>query len=159
MLDPLVGAVEVVADRGADPGHLAGGDRGADARAADEDAALGPALLDRLADLARLVRVVDAHGVGVGAEVDHLVPGERLEHGFAQVDAAVVERDRDLHRTSTRAILPSSNVKRIGQRAPVGLDARDRVAVAGAPRSPSIVHRGQLALERRTPARRSRRTP
>jgi hypothetical protein len=30
------------------------------------------------------------------------------------VGAAVVERGRDLHRTSTRAIFPSSNVNRIG---------------------------------------------
>ena len=39
-----------MADRGADPGQLAGRDRRADARAADEDAALGVAALDRLAD-------------------------------------------------------------------------------------------------------------
>ena len=69
-------------------------------------AALGLAALNRLADLARLVGVVDPHRVGVGAEVDHLVPGERLEHRVAQVHAAVVERDRDLHRTSTRRSCP-----------------------------------------------------
>ena len=43
VLDALVRRVGVVADRGADPGELAGRDRGADARAADEDAALGVA--------------------------------------------------------------------------------------------------------------------
>ena len=64
--------------------------------------------------ISRLVGVVDPHRVGVGAEVEHLVPGDRFEHGVTQVNAAVVEGDRDLHRTSTRAILPSSNVKRIG---------------------------------------------
>ena len=59
MLDALVRGVGVVADGGADAGELAGGDRGADARAADEDPALGPATLERLAELARLVGVVD----------------------------------------------------------------------------------------------------
>ncbi len=55
------------------------------------------AALDRLADLARLVRVVDADGVAVGAEVDHVVAGERLEDRLAEVDAAMVERDGDPH--------------------------------------------------------------
>ena len=53
--------------------------------------------LDRLADLARLVRVVDPDLGGVGAEVDHLVARERLEDRLAQGDAAVVESDGDLH--------------------------------------------------------------
>ena len=53
--------------------------------------------LDRLAELARLVGVVDPHRVGVGAEVDHLVRDERLEDRVAQMHAAVVERDRDVH--------------------------------------------------------------
>ena len=77
VLDALVRGVDVVADRGADARELAGGDRGADARAADEDPALGVAALDRLAQLARLVRVVDPLGVRVGAEVDDPV-AERL---------------------------------------------------------------------------------
>ena len=100
MLDALVRGVDVVADRGADPRELAGGDRGADARAADEDAPLGLAGQDRLAELARLVRVVDPDGVGVGAEVDGLVaePVELLENPLAELHPAVVERDRDLHR-------------------------------------------------------------
>ena len=90
-----------MADRGADAGELAGGDRSADARAADEDPALGVAALDRLAELARLVRVVDPLGVRVGAEVDDLV-AERcdlLEHALAQLHASMVECDRDLHRS------------------------------------------------------------
>ena len=62
--------------------------------------------LDRLAELARLVRIVDPDRVGVGAEVDDLVPDERLEHRVAQVHAAMVESDGELHRTSTRAICP-----------------------------------------------------
>ena len=128
-----------MADRRADPGQLAGGDRRADAGAADEHGALGLAALDRLADLARLVGVVDPDRVGVGAEVDHLVPDKRLEHRVAQVHAAVVERDGDLHRTSTRAILPSSKVKRIGSDAAVRAHARDRVAV--------VAHLDRLELQ------------
>src|SRR5215217_7332757 len=115
VLDALVRAVGVVADRGADAEDLAGGDRGTNARAADEDPALGLALPDHLAELAGLVGVVAAERGGVGSEVADLVPRERIEHRPPEMDAAVVERHRDLHRTSTRAIFPSSNVKRIGR--------------------------------------------
>ena len=119
--------------------------------------ALGVAALDRLADLARLVGVVDPHRVGVGAEVDHVVPGERLEHRVAQVDAAVVERDRDLHRTSTRAILPSSNVKRSGSIRPSACTMRDRVAVV--PHLDRLeLHRRQLALDAEPRRDKRRRT-
>jgi hypothetical protein len=80
VLDALVRAVDVVADRRADACQLAGGDRRADARAADEDASLGSPVLDHLTELTRLVRVVDPHRVGIGAEVDHVVHDERLEN-------------------------------------------------------------------------------
>ena len=55
------------------------------------------AVADRVADLARLVGVVDAHRVRVGAEIDDVVRLERLQNRLAQMDAAVVEGDRDLH--------------------------------------------------------------
>src|SRR5690242_446895 len=61
VLDALVGAVGVVADRRPDPCLLARGDGGADAGPADEHGPLGVAALNRLADLARLVRVVEAN--------------------------------------------------------------------------------------------------
>src|SRR3954470_10667873 len=79
VLDPLVCAVRVVADRRANALELASRDRRAYAGAADEDASLCPPALDRLAELACLVGVVDADGVGVGAEVDHLMPAVRVE--------------------------------------------------------------------------------
>jgi hypothetical protein len=63
----------VVADRRPDAGELAGGNRRADARPAHEHRAFRVAALDRLADLPRLVGIVDPHRIGVGAEVDHLV--------------------------------------------------------------------------------------
>ena len=101
VLDALVRRVDVVADRRADPGDLAGGDRGADARAADEDAALARAPRGSPSPtLARLVRVVDAHRVGVDAEVDRLVAArrDRLED---RARAACTPRwskpTRDLH--------------------------------------------------------------
>src|SRR5215207_3461879 len=96
-----VGRIRVVTDRGADAGELAGGDRGADARAADEDAALRASVLNRLAELARLVRIVDPLRVRVGAEVDGLVAPllELVEDALAQLHAAVVERDGDPHAT------------------------------------------------------------
>ena len=102
MLDALVGGVDVVADRRADAGELAGGDARADAGAADQHAALGVAGEDRLADLARLVRIVDSHGVGVRPEVDDVVTERRelLEHALPQLDAAVVERDGHPHTAS-----------------------------------------------------------
>src|SRR5437870_4462338 len=97
VLDTLVRAVGVVADRGADPRELAGGDRGADAGAADDDPALGVAGDDRPADLSRLVGVVDPHPRIVGAEVEHVVRSHRLEHRLAQRDPTVVERDCNSH--------------------------------------------------------------
>src|SRR5262249_2060964 len=57
VLDRLVRAVEVVADSGTDAGHLAGGDRRPGTGSADQDAALGAAGKDLVADLSRLVRV------------------------------------------------------------------------------------------------------
>src|SRR6266511_1122416 len=102
VLDALVGGVGIVADCRADAGKLAGRDRGAHARPADEDAALGLAREDRVAELLGLVRVVDHRLGAVGTDVHHLVPvgGEVLEDTLAQLDAAVVEADYDLHEGS-----------------------------------------------------------
>src|SRR5438309_11357420 len=99
VLDALMRRVDVVACRGADPALLRRGDRRPDARAADENAALRASILQRVPDLASLVRVVDPHGVRVGAEVDDLVAlvAQQLEDGIAQVHSAVVEGDGDLH--------------------------------------------------------------
>src|SRR5262249_1789388 len=99
VLDALVRAVRVVADRRPDAYDLARGDSRADARAADEHAALRVAGEAGVADLLRLVRVVDPHGRVVRAEVEHGVHGERLQDGLTQHDAAVVERNSDSHAT------------------------------------------------------------
>ena len=52
-----------------------------------------------LAELARLVGVVDARRRGVRAEVEHLVPerGQLGEQPLAELHASVIERDDDLH--------------------------------------------------------------
>src|SRR5512132_367908 len=97
MLYALVGGVNVVADRCADSGQLAGCDRGTYAGTADEDSPLGIAAENGLADLACLIRIVESDGVGVGSQVDHGVPGEGLEHGVTEANAPVVECDRHLH--------------------------------------------------------------
>src|ERR671937_656068 len=103
VLDTLVGRIDVVTHGTTDPVQLRDGDRGADAGAADEDSALGIAVLERLAELASLVGVVDPDGVGLDTEIDRLVP-ERVElrqHRLAQAHAAMVERDCNPHRTVT----------------------------------------------------------
>src|SRR6476646_6853946 len=99
VLDALVGGVDVVADRGANTGELAGGHARTDARTANEDAALGVAGKKRLADLPGLVRIVDPYGIGVRPQVDDVVPERRelLEHALPQLDAAMVERDGHPH--------------------------------------------------------------
>ena len=111
VLDALVRGVDVVADRRADPDELARRHGRADAGAADEHAALGTAVENRVAQLLRLVRIVDAHRVGVRSQVDDRVAvgADRLEQRIAKMDAAVIERDGDVHqvtrsrRASTRA--------------------------------------------------------
>src|SRR6266540_274057 len=97
VLDALVGGVDVVADGGTDSRELAGRDRGADPGAADEHAALCLTAEDGLADLPRLLGIVDPLGSGVGAQVHDLVPGEHLEHRVSEMDAAMVECDCHLH--------------------------------------------------------------
>src|ERR671910_2138651 len=77
VLDALMRRVDVVADRGPDPGELACCDRGTDPRSADEHTTFGIPAENGLADLPRLVGIVDPDGVRIGAQVHHLVPGER----------------------------------------------------------------------------------
>src|SRR5262249_36133429 len=105
VLDTLVRGIDVVADRGADPVELAGRDRGADAQAADEDAAVRGTGGERVRDVRGLVGIVDARRRRVGPEVDDLVT-ERLdlrEQALPQGDAAVVERNRDSHQDAAAA--------------------------------------------------------
>src|SRR5262249_8134542 len=121
VLDSLVRGVDVVADRGADPRHFAGGDRRADAGAADEHAALGASVEDRLAELVGLVGGVGANRVGVRPEVDDHVPRllEGLKDPVAEMDAAVVEGDGDVHFpdtpvTKTSRWLPPDSLQNAG---------------------------------------------
>src|SRR5918993_6060679 len=63
VLDALMRRVDVVADRGPDPGELACCDRGTDPRSADEHTTFGIPAENGLADLPRLVGIVDPDGV------------------------------------------------------------------------------------------------
>ena len=71
VLDGLMGGVGVVTEAGADAVDFVGGDGGADAGAADKDAAVGFAALDGVADFAGEVRIIVGLGAIVGAEVDY----------------------------------------------------------------------------------------
>src|SRR5436190_8488232 len=144
VLDPLMRRIGVVADRRADPRELARGDRRANARAADEDAALGLAAENRLADLPRLVRVVDPDRVGVHAAVEDVVPElrERREHRVAQVEAAVVERGDDVHVTrSSSAVAFATTLSTLkpsrSSTVVPGADAPKRSSETLSPRSPT----------------------
>src|SRR5215210_8219344 len=148
VLDALVRGVRVVADRGADPGDLAGRDGGADPRAADEDAAFGVPADHRVAELARLVRVVDPLCIRVRTEVDGLVPErvQLLQHPLAQLDAAMVERDGDPHATrsssaAARAATFSGVKPRFRSTSSPGAEAPKRSIATDAPASP--IHRSQ----------------
>src|SRR5204862_7769230 len=95
VLDPLVCRVDVMAHGAANPIQLGDGDGSPDPRTADENPSLRVPDLEQLAELSRLVGVIDPHGVGVHAEIERLVP-ERVELGEprgAQAHAAMVERD------------------------------------------------------------------
>src|SRR6476646_5931794 len=67
VLDALLCCVRLVTERGSDPDHLARCDGDAGTRAADDDGTRRRSLADRVARLARGVRVVV-----VGAEVDRV---------------------------------------------------------------------------------------
>ena len=117
MFYPLVGGIDVVADGRPDPRELAGCDGRSDTGAAHEDAALSVAAEDRLSDLAGLVGIVDSHRVRIRAEIDDVVPGERLEDGLSKMDAAVVEGDRDFHSWTVprMASMDASELRELGQ--------------------------------------------
>ena len=78
VLDPLMRRVDVVAHGAPDSVHLGNGHRRADAGAADEDSALGVAVLDQPSQLSRLVGIVDPDCIGVDTQVERLV-SERIE--------------------------------------------------------------------------------
>ena len=88
-----------MAEAGADSGNLIGRDRRANAAAADQYAALGRAIADRLAH--RLGKVGIIHrSVAVGADIDYVmlemtqIAGDRLFH----FEAGMVRTDDNAHR-------------------------------------------------------------
>src|SRR5256714_7060614 len=107
VLDALVGGVRVVADRRANAADLAGRDRGADAGAADQDAAVREPATDGLTQSLREVRVVVMRIGSVAAEVDELVVGAGLTDPPNQVVlqrcAGMVRGESDAHAGSVVA--------------------------------------------------------
>src|SRR5919109_3013171 len=135
VLYTLPGGLGVVADRRSDAGELAGRNGRADTGAADENPALRLTPADRLADLPRLVGVVHMGLRLVGPEVHELVT-EALHVGedpLPEFDPAMVERDRNLH-TSTTLLLhvQSGSVARARPAAAGGRRARERQGRVGA---------------------------
>src|SRR5262245_56754271 len=86
-------------DRGAHAGHLVGGDRLADAAAAEDDAALGAAAGDALGDREAVVGVVDRRLGGVRAEVlDLVAETAQLRHeALLELEPGVIAADGDAH--------------------------------------------------------------
>src|SRR5207244_13307813 len=91
VVDALMGRIGIVAHPGPDAFDLASGHADADPAAADDDAALGPAVPDRVADPAREDRVVGRRPIG-RAEIDRLVAGRTplLEPLRLHIDAPSV---------------------------------------------------------------------
>ena len=113
------------------PRDLRGGDRGADAGTAHQDAPLCVVTANRHAHVAGGVRVVHALGVGIDAEIDDLVAGvlHGADDGIPQLHASVIEGDGDLHATRSSSaaaciatfsgVIPSfSSTVAIGAEAP-----------------------------------------
>ena len=100
VLDSLVRRVGIVAEAGAGSADFVGGDAGADAAAADNDAALGLAGGDSSGDGERKVRVVVKRIVLMRAEVGHFVSvgREQFTDFLLQFKPAVVCADDDFHK-------------------------------------------------------------
>ncbi len=72
MLDALVGGVSVMTDAGANAANFVSGDAGADAAAADEDAAFGLAVENCAPDFFGVIGIVGWRG-RICTDVDYLV--------------------------------------------------------------------------------------
>ena len=100
VLDSLVRRVRIVAEAGAGSADFVGCHAGADAAAADNDAALGLAGGDSSRNAEREVGVVVKHIVLMRAEVGHFVSvgHEQLADFLLQFEPAVVCADDDFHK-------------------------------------------------------------
>src|SRR5437016_4519297 len=87
-----------MAGRGPGAADLVRGDAHADAGAADQDAALRPAVADLAGHFERVVRVIDAARV-VRPDVDHFVAAlsEQRDDALLDRNAAMVAPDGDFH--------------------------------------------------------------
>jgi transketolase len=125
-------------DGSADTGELVRRHRGADAGAADEDAALRLAGEEGLAEGAGDVGIVDARLGLVDAEIDGLVArgANRVGDSRLQLDPAVVERDGHLHgRYVTRDMTEADRWRELGQQLRVDSIRASAVTKSGHPTS------------------------
>ncbi len=99
VLHALVCRIGVVAHAGADAGNLVGRHADTDARAADQNAPLGHALLDGVSNLFGKVRIIVGLIAVVGAQIDDLMslPGQVGADIFLQWESGVVGADDELH--------------------------------------------------------------
>ncbi len=101
-----------MADRGVHALHLVGGDARANARAADQNSALGLAALDGAANLLGKIGKVDGGGA-IRAQVNRFVArrADGLDHGRFERKARMVSSDGDFHSNSLAFATTFSTVK------------------------------------------------
>ncbi|GBC78425.1 hypothetical protein HRbin08_01920 [bacterium HR08] len=98
MFDALARGIRVVAQPRANPRHLIGGDRGADAAPADEDAALGSPLQEGVRDGFGVVGIV--HRIrALGPQVFHIMPelAQMGDEHLLQLETGMIGSDDDAH--------------------------------------------------------------
>ena len=99
MLDTLIGGVGVVAKRGSGTLHLVGGDRRADARATNDDAAFTLTIGHSMGYGERKIGVIVVRIELSSPQVFYLIPTclELLNKLLFQRETRVISADQDLH--------------------------------------------------------------
>ena len=98
VLDTLGGGIHIVAEGGTNPGHFIRGHTGADAAAAQEDAAVRLLLQHGVTDRFREIGVIHRIG-GVGAQVQDFVTAffDDLSYFRFQRESRMITSQRDFH--------------------------------------------------------------
>ena len=110
VFDALVRGIGVVANGGADAVEFVGGDGGADAAAADENAAFDRARLDGFADGLGEIGIIARLRV-VSAEIDNAVaePFDERAEVILQFEPGVIGGDGDFHFIQINTAIDFSN--------------------------------------------------
>jgi hypothetical protein len=101
ILNSLLGGEVIMNQPGADPGNLVRTDRGADAAAADRDAALYLPGSDRAGLRYDEVRIIVTRIYAVRSKIDHVVPGfaKMSNQLLLQTKSTVISRNSNAHIT------------------------------------------------------------